>query len=179
MTTTIQEDALADLWLESTSEPRLRVLRVCLKQSPTTADVERISDVLNAFCETYEGRLVGHMTFAGDLIKTSKQIVITLIGRLMNAGTNVNRVLKGFVIEPRTMDSNVAVLKTLFVTMYPTRRAFNVVTDPRKSQRFIERLVARERYKREKKPVVGSWTLPGLGRRGCGGSSGYSVNRRV
>ena len=149
---TLGSTSVVTVSLHGTSEPRLNVLKFVFCCAPNDSDVHAACQIVRGYMGlNYEGRFVAHISFTGDIITMDTKAMMTIIGSLLNIDREINRVLKGMIVQPRTMDDSVIGLKNLFLRMCPTRKAFDVVVSDDDVKNFILRLEERERIKRNKR----------------------------
>ena len=140
--------------LRLTEEPRLRVVDVVFTTPPTAQTIDLLADALERFGRSYEDRIVLVLSFdTPELISASHEMVALTTTRLLGLSAEVMRKVKGCLVKPRRLSSTDIALKNLLVASLATstRKAFEVTSSTDAQERFLQRLVERERAKRLRK----------------------------
>ena len=136
--------------VDSTSEPRLRVLRVDVSELPSPDTLADVATVVTSFARDCEGRLVLHVRHTDNtpLAPLDLPRLVAVVSKLLEARDVIDAKLKGTVVETQGVDALVDASKTLFLTLYQPRRPFDIVGTPAARAAFVDALVAQEREKR-------------------------------
>ena len=144
----IYNGTVSRIQLDTTSEPRLRIMNVVLSDEPPITERDEIGAAMTEFLDSYEGRLVLSIGFEGNELQVSTQTIMDLVARITCMKPRNVKKLKGCLVKPRKMTPKESKLATLFKTLYAMTVTLLVTSNPTSQERFVTRLVERERTKR-------------------------------
>lgn len=148
MSREIYDGTASHIQLDATSEPRLWIMNVVLSDEPAMAERDEIGAAMTEFSDNYEGRLILSIGFEGPAVQVSTQTIMDLVARLTCMKPENVKKLKGCLVKPRQMTSQESTLATLFKTWYAMTATLLVTSNATSQERFVARLVERERMKR-------------------------------
>lgn len=123
-------------------------MNVVLSDEPSMAERDEIGAAMTEFSDNYEGRLILSIGFEGNEVQVSTQTIMDLVARLTCMKPKDVRKVKGCIVKPREMASQKTKLATLFKTWYAMTVTLLVTSNVTSQERFVTRLVERERTKR-------------------------------
>lgn len=155
MTTVFERDDV-HVHLVGTSEPRIRILRIDVSEVPTGDALEALNLATAAFLRSCEGRIVIHARHVqSDELKPPDMTgLMSIVGKLFELKEVVDAKLKGTIVQCKRLDDIVVATKNLFLTLYKPKREFDIVTSEQEVETFLERILAHEADKRERRNGV-------------------------
>ena len=154
MTTVCQRPGFV-VSLAETSEPRIQILRMDVREVPVRDDLEAIVLMVSTFVQHHEGRLVIHMRHVetDNLNPPDMQGMLSIVGKLMELRETFDTKLKGAIVQGTCIDDVVLLAKNLFLGLYKPKKPFDIVASDAEVQTFMNGILAHEAEKRKRRAL--------------------------